>query len=166
MSFQTGWNEQRGRSLGTSIKDYDLFYFDADHTAAQDERGVQTRVEAVLGDLGIVVEASNQARVHLWYESYFGFPYAPSIDARDGIGRFLVEGTCVGVRPDGEVHAPFGLTLLYDGLLTPNARVPHRALFNRKAESYRSRWPWLRTAVDGERAHQTQALRRYQNDSY
>jgi hypothetical protein len=38
------------------------------------ERRVQAQVDAVLGDLGVTIEASKQARVHLWYESYFGQP--------------------------------------------------------------------------------------------
>jgi hypothetical protein len=35
------------------------------------------------------------------------------------------------------------LALLYDGVLTMNPLVPHRDLFERKAGSYRARWPWL-----------------------
>jgi len=63
--------------------------------------------------------------------------------ARAGIDRFLVPATCVGVRP-GELHAPHGLELLYEGVLTMNPLTPHRELFERKAASYRARWPWLR----------------------
>jgi len=54
-----------------------------------------------------------------------------------------VPATCVGVRP-GELHAPHGLELLYEGVLTMNPLTPHRELFERKAASYRARWPWLR----------------------
>jgi len=31
-------------------------------------------------------------------------------------------------------------------VLTMNPLVPHRELFERKAASYRARWPWLRVA--------------------
>ena len=93
--------------------------------------------------MGITIEASNQARVHLWYEAHFGHPYEPLHSAREGIDRFLVPATCVGVRP-GEVYAPNGLALLYRGVLTMNPLVPHRELFERRANSYRERWPWLR----------------------
>jgi len=64
-----------------------------------------------------------------------------------GIDRFLVPATCVGVRPAGgrdEVYAPYGLALLYEGVLAPNPLIDHRALFQAKAASYRQRWPWLR----------------------
>ncbi|WP_338416398.1 nucleotidyltransferase family protein [uncultured Sphaerotilus sp.] len=141
--FQTVWNLQAGRDPAADIKDYDLFYFDATDTSEAGERDRQAHVDAVLGDLGVVIEVANQARVHLWYESYFGQLYRELRSARDGIDRFLVPATCVGVRP-GECYAPNGLALLYDGLLTMNPLTPHRDLFERKAASYRARWPWLR----------------------
>jgi hypothetical protein len=146
--FQTVWNLRSGNAPEAGIKDYDLFYFDASDTSEAGERRVQAQVDEVLGDLGLTVEASNQARVHLWYESYFGHPYEALRSARDGIDRFLVPATCVGVRP-GELYAPNGLVLLYDGVLTMNSLMPHRDLFDAKAASYRTRWPWLQVQPDG-----------------
>lgn len=146
--FQTVWNLRSGNAPEAGIKDYDLFYFDASDPSDAGERRVQARVDEVLGDLGVTVEASNQARVHLWYESYFGHPYEPLGSARDGIDRFLVPATCVGVRP-GELYAPNGLALLYEGVLTMNPLVPHRELFVAKAASYRARWPWLQVQEEG-----------------
>ena len=122
--FQTVWNVQADRAPERDIKDYDLFYFDDSALDEPSERTVQERADDVLGDLGVTIEVSNQARVHLWYESHFGRPYERLRSARDGIDRFLVPATCVGVRP-GEVYAPNGLDLLYDGLLTMNPLVPY-----------------------------------------
>jgi hypothetical protein len=141
--FQTVWNLQAGRAPDQDIKDYDLFYFDADDLSEESERGVQARVNDVLGDLNITVEVSNQARVHIWYASHFGRPYERLHRASEGIDRFLVLETRVGVRP-GDVYAPSGFAQLYEGSLTPNPLTPHRELFEQKAFSYRSRWPWLR----------------------
>jgi hypothetical protein len=141
--FQTVWNRQAGRAPVAGIKDYDLFYFDADDLSEQGEKRVQARVDGVLADLDIAVEVANQARVHLWYPSYFGRPYPALRDARDGIDRFLVLETCVGIRPDA-VHAPNGIDAVYAGTLTPNPLTPYAELFDRKADSYRARWPWLR----------------------
>lgn len=146
--FQTVWNVQSGRPPERDIADYDLFYFDATDRSAEGEVQRQAHVSALTDDLGIRVEATNQARVHLWYEAYFGFPYPPLRSACDGIDRFLIQGTCVGVRPLGaaslELYAPYGLNALYAGTLTPNPRTPHRPLFDAKAASYQARWPWLR----------------------
>lgn len=145
--FQTVWNLREGRAPEAGIKDYDLFYFDASDLSAAAERRVQQRVDALLGHLGVVLEAKNQARVHTWYEDWFGYPYAPLRSSRDGIARFLVPCTCVGLRPGAqggyEVHAPYGLAELYAGRLRPNPLVDHRPLFRDKAASYRSRWGWL-----------------------
>lgn len=145
--FQTVWNLQTGRPPEADIKDYDLFYFDPGDTSEAGESSVQARVAELLADLGVTIEASNQARVHLWYESYFGRPYGELRSACEGIDRFLVAATCVGVRP-GEVYAPYGLALLYDGVLSMNPRLPHRMLFDQKARSYMKRWPWLRLDQD------------------
>jgi hypothetical protein len=134
---------QADRAPDADIKDYDLFYFDAGDASEDSERKVQARVDEVLGDLGITVEVSNQARVHIWYESHFGHPYEQLRSACDGVDRFLVLATCVGVRPS-EVYAPSGLAPLYGGVLAMNPLTPYRDLFERKASSYRTRWPWLR----------------------
>ena len=144
--FQTVWNLAGHRRPDAHIKDYDIFYFDASDLSQQAEQSAQQRAESVVGDLGVAVEVKNQARVHLWYESYFGYPYAPLASARSGIERFLVPATCVGIRPAGgeyEVYAPYGLSMLYAGQLTRNRLVDHLPLFRDKAASYRSRWSWL-----------------------
>lgn len=141
--FQTVWNLRSGQPPGQAIKDYDLFYFDPVDLSPAAEAQAQAHVVALLSDLGITVEVANQARVHLWYPAYFGHPYEPLASAEDGIARFLVRETCVGVRPR-ECHAPYGLEGLYAGTLTPNPLVPHADLFERKVASYTRRWPWLR----------------------
>jgi hypothetical protein len=148
--FQTVWNLHEGKDPAAAIKDYDFFYFDGDDLSPEGEQAVQARVEHELADLGIALEAKNQARVHLWYQDHFGHPYPRLHGARDGIDRFLVTGTCVGVRPaatDLELYAPYGLAMLYEGVLAPNPLTDHRVLFEEKARSYRARWPWLRVRV-------------------
>lgn len=145
--FQTVWNVLSGHSPESRIKDYDLFYFDPSDLSEAGENAVQRHVEAMLEDLGITVEVTNQARVHCWYEEYFGHPYPPLGSAKEGINRFLIPATCVGINPH-EVHAPNGLHLLYEGVLTMNPLTPHAALFAEKAASYQQRWPWLSISHD------------------
>lgn len=147
--FQTIWNLRTGRPPEASIKDYDLFYFDPLDTTQATEQRVQARLDHIFRDLGISIEASNQARVHLWYESYFGQPYPALRSSTDGIDRFLIPATCIGIRP-GELYAPNGLQRVYDGILSLNPLTPHQALFQQKAESYRARWPWLRIVTAEE----------------
>ncbi|MCW5642239.1 MAG: nucleotidyltransferase family protein [Rhodoferax sp.] len=145
--FQTVWNLQAGRMPTAGIKDYDLFYFDAGDLSEQAETAVGQRVDTCLRDLGVTVEAKNQARVHTWYPQWFGRPYPALTSARDGIDRFLVPCTCVGLRDasgsPASLYAPYGLDELYRGVLRPNAACDHRELFRAKAQSYRARWDWL-----------------------
>lgn len=140
--FQTIWNLQAGLPAEANIKDYDLFYFDPTDLSEAAERRMQAHVEAELGELGIVIEVSNQARVHLWYAQYFGKPCPVLQSACDGIDRFLIPATCVGITPE-RFYAPNGLQALYDGVLEMNPLTPHQALFESKAASYQARWPRL-----------------------
>jgi hypothetical protein len=151
--FQTVWNVLSGLEAESRIKDYDLFYFEPADLSEAAENAVQRRVECVLGDLQVPVEAKNQARVHLWYEEQFGYPYPVLANSREGIDRFLITATCVGIRSaqNGlEVYAPNDLSLMYAGLLQPNPLTDHKLLFRAKAASYRERWSWL-TVVETER---------------
>ena len=142
--FQTWWNLRSGCPAAEDIRDHDVFYWDADISWAAEDDAIR-RAAALGADLGLALEVRNQARVHLWYERRFGAPCPPLLSARDGIDRFLVAGTAVGIAVDtGEVYAPFGLHDLAAGLLRINPRHPSPALFRAKAEDYRSRWPWLR----------------------
>jgi len=144
--YQAVWNARDGRAPGWGVKDYDVFYWD-DDLSWEAEDAVIRRAAALFGDLGlpggVEVEVKNQARVPLWFEQRFGAPYPPVATARDGIGRFLVAGTCVGMTPDREIAAPFGLADTFDGVLRLNPGTPNPTLFRAKAESYRARWPWL-----------------------
>jgi len=153
--FQTIWNLQARRPPEDGIKDWDIFYFDAADLSAEGEARVQQRVDRLLGSLGVPIEVKNQARVHLWYEPHFGFPYPRLKNAQDGIDRFLIPATCVAVRPNGdalELYAPNGLSILYEGVLTPNPLTCHLPLFREKAASYRRRWEWLEVS-EGFQSH-------------
>ena len=146
--FQTIWNLRCGRAAGSGIKDYDLFYFDAGDLSDAGEQRTQAHVDAAFGDLGVTFEVANQARVHLWYPGHFGRPYPPLSSSQDGIRRFLVLETCVGVRP-GAVDAPYGLDGIHAGTLSPNPLTPYPELFAAKAASYRARWPHLGPGAGG-----------------
>jgi uncharacterized protein len=150
--FQAFWNTQHGRAPAAGVKDYDIFYFDAADTSYEAEDQVIRRVRRALADLDIAFDVKNQARVHLWYEQRFGWPYPQLQSARDGMARFLIAGTCIGVSPvsaaEGrravELFAPFGLEDCIAGRLRPNPLTADPvAAFRAKAESYCARWPHL-----------------------
>ncbi len=146
--FQTVWNLKCGEPPAAQIRDYDVFYFDpADLSYEEEDREIRRLAQAFAG-LDVSIELRNQARVHLWYEKRFGHAYPPLSGSTVGIDRFLVACTCVGVRCTGnepqDVYATFGLGDLYAGILRNNPANSKPELFEKKAASYRERWPWLR----------------------
>src|SRR5438105_2555899 len=94
--FQTVWNAVAGRDPAFGIKDYDVFYFDAD-TSWSAEDVVIKHAAATFADVGSLVEVRNQARVHLWYPDKFGVAYPAATRATDGIDRFLMRCAQVGI---------------------------------------------------------------------
>ena len=154
--FQTVWNLRTGRPPMDGIRDYDIFYFDPSDLSPEAEDAVAQRVEAACADLGVTLEVKNQARVHTWYEAHFGAPYSPLRSSMEGIDRFLVDGTCVGLqpRPGGlTLYAPDGLVGLMHGVLRPNPRSPDARLYAAKARDYQRRWPWLQVLDDVATQH-------------
>jgi uncharacterized protein len=145
--FQAVWNARSVQPSGFGITDYDVFYYEPSDLTWQAEDEVIARVRVATSDLNVKLDVKNQARVHLWYESRFGRPCAPLAGARDGVARFPVECTCVGVElATGELYAAGSLEDLWSGTLRLNPRNPLPSLFEAKAESYRARWPWLTVA--------------------
>ena len=148
--YQAVWNAAAGRPADENVKDYDIFYCDRADLSWEAEDKVIKRADDLFADLAIEHEVRNQARVHLWYGEKFGEPGTPLQTSRDGINRFLVACTCVGLRAGAngpELYAPHGLDDLFAGRLKPNPLTPSRN-FRAKAESYRARWPWLALVDD------------------
>jgi hypothetical protein len=143
--FQTVWNLRSGRRAQADIKDYDIFYFDGSDLSWDGENAVIEEVTALLRDLQVSIDVKNQARVHLWYERRFGGSYPRLRSAKDGIDRFLIAGTCLGIDVmTGELYAPNGVQEVWNGILTINPRNPRPDLFLQKAEELLTRRPWLR----------------------
>ena len=74
---QTVWNLRHGFAADKHLKDIDLIYFDRQRASADEEREKQRQVDSRFRELSLQVEAINQARVHEWYESEFGFLIPP-----------------------------------------------------------------------------------------
>lgn len=143
--FQEVWNHRAGRPIGWGIRDHDVFYFDDADLSWEAEDAVIRRVREACASLAVEVEVRNQARVHLWYPQRFGSGYPQLGSARDGIDRYLVTCTCIGIEvATGALYAPNGLAELEAGLLHANPLNHRPDLFRAKAQSYQARWPFLR----------------------
>jgi uncharacterized protein len=144
--FQTVCNVLTGRAPDYGIKDYDIFYFDPD-TSWEAEDAIIQRVTALFSDLGVAVEARNQARVHFWYPGKFGIAYPPLQCSTEAVDRFLAVAEQVGLRPAQgryDVYAPHGLDDLATLTVRPNlcANFLPR-LYEAKAAAWKARWPEL-----------------------
>ncbi|WP_341921695.1 nucleotidyltransferase family protein [Polaromonas sp. YR568] len=144
--FQTVWNLLDGRAPGAGIRDYDVFYFDTEDLSDRSEQAVNRQAQTLFSGLGVQLDVRNQARVHTWYAAYFGRPCPPLQNSCEGVDRFLVGSTSVGLRREAghiEVYAPYGLDDMYRGILSPNPRVDHGLLYENKVRDYQARWHWL-----------------------
>ncbi len=144
--FQTVWNALTARTPDYGIKDYDIFYFDADTSWDAEDANIR-RVAAAVSDLSVSVEVRNQARVHLWYPNKFGVAYPPLQCATEGIDRFLAVAAQIGIRPahrNYDVYAPHGLDDLSTLTVRPNL-CPNFSghLYDAKAAGWKARWPEL-----------------------
>ncbi|MBX3505120.1 MAG: nucleotidyltransferase family protein [Parvibaculum sp.] len=141
--FQSVWNGLSGRDPEYGIKDYDVFYFDADTSFEAEDRAI-TRAHALFAPLGIEVELRNQARVHLWYEAKFGTAYPPLRSSCEGIDRFLAPACMVGIAPDMSVYAPHGFDDIETVTIRPN-RAPNFSAerYVEKATRWKAMWPEL-----------------------
>ena len=141
--FQAVWNHQAGLPVDNGVKDYDIFYFDSD-LSWDAEDAVIRAVRALFSDLDANIDIKNQARVHLWYRERFGADYPQLQSTKDGIDRYLVAGTCIGLDvATREVYAPYGLSDTAQGILRINPHNRQPEPFMEKARSYQTRWPWL-----------------------
>jgi hypothetical protein len=144
--FQTVWNVVTGRPPA-GIKDYDLFYFDDSDLGWDAENEVIRAGEQVFGDLPVVVEIRNEARVHLWYEDRFGVPCAPHTSTEAAIDSFAATTCCLGIRlaSDGRwrVYAPHGLADVFGLVVRPNPVLAPRDVYEAKTRRWRGQWPEL-----------------------
>ena len=145
--FQTVWNVVTGWPPTEGIKDYDLFYFDDSDLSWEAENEVIQAGESAFGDLPVVVEIRNEARVHLWYEDHFGVPCAPYTSTEAPIDSFAATTCCLGVRLNGEggwrIYAPHGVADVFNLVVRPNPVLAPRSVYETKTRRWLEQWPEL-----------------------
>jgi len=139
---QSWWNIAAGRNPLAGIRDYDLFYWDADTGWGAEDRVIR-RAATLFGALGLNVEPRNQARVHIWFENRFGAPCPPLPNARAGIDRFLFPAIRLGLDRDWRLYAPDGLSDTLAAHLRPDPAMPRIEQAAPKAADYLRRFPEL-----------------------
>jgi hypothetical protein len=140
------WNVLDGHDPERGIDDYDLIYFDGSDLSWDAEDVVIRRCADAFGDLPVVVEVRNQARVHLWFEDHFGVPCPPLRSSEDAIDRYAAHACRVGVRlvdDRYEVYAPSGFDDLFGQIVRPNPVIASRAVYESKTARWSRLWPRL-----------------------
>ncbi|MER5790255.1 nucleotidyltransferase family protein [Streptomyces sp. NPDC001980] len=149
--FQTVWNVVTDRPPTNGIKDYDVFYFDADQLSWEAEDAVIRTGREVFAGLPAEVEIRNEARVHLWYEDKFGVACPPYDSTEAAIDSFAATTCCLGVRleTDGRwrVYAPHGLSDVFNLVVRPNPVLAPRSVYETKTARWQEQWPEL-TVLD------------------
>ena len=142
---QTIWNLAHGKAPGVDILDYDLVYYDRDLSEAR-ERSVKREARELVVDLGIELDVTNEARVHMWYPQHFGYGIWPYQSTEDAIGTWPTTATAIGVRLSGrelEVWAPFGTDDLFNLVVRPNRVQITPEIYDAKVSRWTTHWPSL-----------------------
>lgn len=145
--FQSFWNSEHGFSPLHGINDIDLIYFDPDDLTEETENEHAIRINELLTDLGLRVDVKNEARVHLWYESSFGYPIDAYRSAEAAMETFPTTAGTIGVRPVGqalEAFAPYGFDDLLNLVIRPNKRQITEAIYATKVARWKPHWPRVR----------------------
>jgi hypothetical protein len=131
---QTIGNLAHGKAPSADILDYDLVYYDRDLSEAR-ERSVTREARALVADLDIQLDVTNQARVHIWYPKQFGYSSQPYKSTEDAIGTWPTTATAIGVCSSGrqlELWAPFGTDDLFNLVVRPNRVQITPAIYDAK----------------------------------
>lgn len=137
------WCKLHGIDCGDH-RDIDVVYFDQ-YGSVEDELVFEKRLREE--KLGLPWEVKNQALVHLWYESKFGFSVEPLISLEDAISTWPETATCVGVYLDSDdeiqVIAPYGLEDLFSIILRRNPKRITEEIFEKRIiqKNMANRWP-------------------------
>jgi hypothetical protein len=146
---QTVWNHAHGFPLEFGILDVDIVYFDRD-LSEESEQQHEARIRALFPDLPAKVDVKNEARVHLWYASRFGYDIEPYTSTKAALETFPTTAGAVAVRATAagfEVCAPFGVDDLLQLIVRPNKAQITESIYAAKVTRWRALWPRL-TIVD------------------
>jgi len=139
------WDALHQYTSPSALADVDVAYFDIASLSTERDGVIQSRLSAL--SPGIPWEVTNQAGVHLWFESYFGHRVEPLHSLEEAVASWPEFATSVGVRLEANdsltVIAPHGLDDLFSVIVRRNpARVSIETYRQRVAHKrYAERWP-------------------------
>ena len=143
---QTVWNSMHGYDLMTNIKDFDFVYYDPD-LSGDKEQLMSEQVKTLFAHLPVELDVVNEARVHLWYEEYFGHSINPYKSSADAISTWPTTATSVGITCSSDkvisIEAPYGLEDLLSMVVRANKKQITEEIYLKKVERWTRVWPRL-----------------------
>jgi uncharacterized protein len=142
------WDRLHGHMLPSHLADIDFAYFDADDLSPARDQALQERLASLCPNEPW--EVTNQAAVHLWFESHFGHAVTPLPSLEAAVASWPEFATSVAVTCDVQggtrVIAPHGLGDLFAMVVRRNpARVSLQTYRQRvRDKNYAARWPRVR----------------------
>jgi uncharacterized protein len=139
------WDYLHGLDTPTPLKDVDVAFFDPSDITRERDAALERRLRAAMPS--VPWDVTNQAGVHLWYESRFGYRIRPAQSIDDAVSMWPETATSVAVTldADGEVRliAPIGLDDLLAMRLRRNPRQISRETFTERLREKdpTRRWP-------------------------
>ena len=139
------WDAIHELPAPSALADVDVAYFDATRLEPARDADLQNRLAGILPD--VPWEVTNQAAVHLWFETHFGHPVPALRSLEDAVASWPEYATSVGLtlQPDDAITviAPHGLEDLFEVRVRRNpARVSVATYGQRVAQKrYAERWP-------------------------
>ena len=146
------WDRLHGYEESTPVKDVDVAFFDPGNTSRERDKRIERALRQRLPE--VPWEVTNQAGVHLWYESKFGHAIPPITSLEDGISLNPETATSVGVRLEADdavtVIAPCRLEDLFGLILRRNPKQVTREYFQQRVRDKRIRERWPKVSVIDE----------------
>ena len=139
------WDHLHGHTVPTRLTDVDVAYFDQSDLSPKAERALQASLEAIAP--GTPWEVTNQAAVHLWFESYFGHKVEPLRSLEEAVASWPEYATSVGItlgtKEEVQVIAPWGLEDLFGVTVRRNPTRVSLETYRQRVEEkrYSQRWP-------------------------
>lgn len=142
---QTVWNYQSGNDPMYGISDFDFVYFDEADLSYETEEKIGEKIKSLISGR-VEIDVKNEARVHLWYKSHFGYDIQPYISIESAINTWPTTATSVGVRIENSrllVYAPFGLNDLFGRIVKANKAQITKEIYEKKVSKWLPKWPEL-----------------------
>jgi len=140
-------NYLSGQNITDNIDDYDLIYYDATDLSKKSKDKIEEVLRKKYRHLGIELDVTNEARVHLWFEEKFGKKIEQLQSCEDAINTWPTTASAIGINKIDEqinVYAPYGLNDLFSMIVKPNKPDVIKHIYEQKIKKWSKKWPNLK----------------------